>query len=141
MTIARIQNADSDLTAPDFEIIENGNDIHLRVAVPGRTNKEIRVTTVGTQLFIATSYDRNLQEGAHRLSGSYLSPEFEMEFVIDNSITVGAPYVERGVLTIPLTVNPEIKMEVRDYSVRELSKADTAPPIGTDDWAYKNSHS
>jgi HSP20 family molecular chaperone IbpA len=140
MPIAIIQNIGSDNNAPGFEIIENGNDIHLRIAVPGLTNKEIRVQTVGTQLFVQTALDRNLQNGARRLDGSYLSPQFEMEFVIANDITVGAPFVERGVLTIPLTSNPEIKMEVRDYSVRELSKVDAAP-VGTDDWVYKNSHS
>lgn len=140
MPIAIIQTGDSSHNAPNFEIIENGNDIHIRIAVPGLTNKEIRVQTVSTQLFVQTALDRNLQKDARRLDGSYLSPQFEMEFVVDNNTTVGAPFIERGVLTIPLTVNPEIKMEVRDYSVRELSKADNAQPVGTDDWAYKNSH-
>jgi len=139
MIVARILNEDQDLVVPDYEIIESGNDLRLRIAVPGLVKEEVKVTTVGTQLFIDTATPRKLLEDAVRLSGKYLSPQFNMEFTIDTSITLGSPYLEYGVLTIPMVVNPEIKMEERNYSVREISKVGTAHPNGTDDWVYASS--
>jgi HSP20 family molecular chaperone IbpA len=139
MIVARIVNEDQDVITPDYEIIENGNDLRLRIAVPGLVKEEVKVTTVGNQLFIETANPRNLLKDAVRLSGKYLSPQFSMEFAIDTSVTIGSPFLEYGVLTIPMVVNPEIMMSERNYSVREISKADTVHPNGTDDWVYASS--
>ena len=139
MIVARILNEDQDVAVPVYEIIENGNDLRLRIAVPGLVKEEVKVTTVGTQLFIDTASPRNLLKDAVRLSGEYLSPQFNLEFVIDSSVTLGSPYLEYGVLTIPMVVNPEIVMVERNHSVREISKVDAAHPNGTDDWVYASS--
>ena len=138
MSISSIKKIDQGVVTPDYEIIENGNDLHLRIAVPSLTKNDVEVMTIGSQLFIRTKSTPVLQEGVKRLGGIYLSSYFEMEFVIDNSITVAAPYLERGVLTVPMRINPEIKMEVRHYTVRELSKADAVSPEGTANWIFSD---
>jgi len=138
MSTSRIKKIDQGVENPDYEIIENGNDLHLRIAIPSLTKNDVEVMTIGSQIFIRTINTPVLQEGVKRLGGIYLSPHFEMEFVIDNSITVAAPYIERGVLTIPMCINPEIKMEVRYYTVRELSKADAIHPEGINNWIFSD---
>ncbi len=131
MTTANLDN----INIPPFEVVENGEDTRIRISVPGLSAKDIRVWTAGTLLFVETEISDSdiVEDKFSRVGGDVLTPDFKMEFTIDTSVTVGGPYIYKGVLNIPIRTKPEVVANIREYTVREMSKGEAEVIKGGDD--------
>ncbi len=139
MTMVNIDGSDS----PLFEVVENGENTKILIAVPGLRGEDIKVWTSGTLLFIEThiSDSDSADDGLVRVGGDAITSNFKMEFIIDTSATVGGPYIYRGVLTIPIRTNPEILANVREFTVREMTKSEAeVVKRGDDTSIFKDSY-
>jgi len=125
---------------PTYEIIKNDDITTLRIVVADLKPKNINVYTSGVLLFVSGKNQNNNKD--QRCGGSLLCPEFEMEFIVDTSAKIGAPYISHGVLNVPIAFDEVVPVSVRGYSVRELTTTEEKAIIQNTSavWIYDEIH-
>ncbi len=135
-------NIDEQRYSPPYEIIEK-DEVFIRISIPGMLAKDINVWTTGTLLFVATYSvsEDNIKTGFRRTSGESLTPNFKIEFNIDADAVIGGPFIYQGVLNIPVRTKKEILANIREYTVRELSKSEAeVVECGAENWIFKDAY-